>query len=75
MEKNAKVLKIGRDVRHGMLNNIVKAPSNPSGAFAAILKIKSTQLVFRKYLASSVFVQMPLFMTQSPSLHECLIPE
>ena len=51
MEKNRKVLKFGRDVQDGMLNNIVKAPKNPSGAFAAILKIKSTQLVFRKYLA------------------------
>ena len=51
MEKNRKVLKFGRDVQDGMLNNIVKAPKNPSGAFAAILKIKCTQLVFRKYLA------------------------
>src|SRR5207249_3684011 len=51
MEKNSKVLKIGRDVQHTMLNNIVKPPENPSGAFAAILKIKRTQLVIRIYLA------------------------
>ena len=51
VEKNAKVLKIGRDVQHTMLNNIVKPPENPSGAFAAILKIKRMQLLFRIYLA------------------------